>query len=64
MDLANARIPNPEEVEGDFFDLPVVVDTVTHEDGYWEPVVAMQRYWKLRLGKDYVEWVLAGEINT
>lgn len=64
MDLANTRIPNPEEVEGDFFDLPYVAGTVTFTDGYWEPIIGIQRYWKLRLSKDYVTWVLDGEINT
>lgn len=63
MDTTDVRIPNPEEVERDYIDVPYERSWRVDADGYWEPVYGFQRYVKFELASDYVVWVLDGEHN-
>jgi hypothetical protein len=64
MDLADMRIPNPEEVEGDFIDIPYIAGYHTGCDGFWAPRILTQRFVKCELAPDYSVWVLDGELNA
>lgn len=58
MELTNSRIPNPDQVKEEFFYLPYEAGRREDADGFWEPIVAYQRYVKVRLGPQYVQWAL------